>query len=75
MNIFFRMQVLDENDNDPVLNLPNSQNVVINSPAGTTIYPLFAVDPDFGNNGTAGLSYQVLENDNFMIENQALKNK
>ena len=67
--------MLDENDNDPVLNLPNSQDVLINSPAGTTISPLFAVDPDFGNNGTAGLSYQVLENDNFIIENQALKNK
>lgn len=76
MIFYHRMTVLDLNDNDPSLNIPSSQNAAINSPIGTTIYTLFAVDPDFAENGTSGLTYQVLDNDNFMIDNQKnLKNK
>lgn len=61
------MKVQDLNDNDPVLSLPSSQVAAINSPVGTTIFTLFGVDYDFGENGTTGLTYQVQSNNNFEI--------
>lgn len=68
------MTVLDINDNTPSLSLPASQDVAVNSPAGFSIYSVFAIDPDFGDNGTAGLSYSVRGNANFEMDGQMLKN-
>lgn len=69
------MTVLDQNDNYPTLSVPNKQAAAVNAPIGTTIYSFFGVDPDFRENGTTGLRYEVRDNGNFFIDGQALKNR
>ena len=68
------MTVEDLNDNNPSLNLPPSQDVQVDLPVNSTIYSVFAVDPDFGTNGTLGLRYAVTGNDNFRMDGQTLRN-
>ena len=69
------MTVQDLNDNDPRLNLPDSQVVKVDLPAGSVIYSVFATDPDYDINGTNGLAYSVTGNSNFEMDGNDLKNK
>lgn len=69
------MQVLDLNDNDPSPSFQSSQDAAADAPPNTSIYDLFAVDPDFGRNGTTGLTFTVTGNDNFYIDGQTLRNR
>ncbi|XP_067928117.1 neural-cadherin-like [Watersipora subatra] len=71
----FTMTVQDLNDNDPRLNLPDSQVVKVDLPAGSVIYSVFATDPDYDINGTNGLAYTVTGNSNFEMDGNDLKNK
>lgn len=70
------MMLLDLNDNSPQLSVPASQDVQVNSPINSPIYSLYAVDPDQESNGTVGIIYSVLGNNNFGISNgNTLTNK
>lgn len=69
------MVLEDLNDNAPKLAVTDSQGVQINSPPKTSIYTLYATDPDQGINGTQGITWAVTGNDNFYVEGNVLYNR